>query len=288
MGNRTTTAAGGRQAAESRMQAPVENVERKGDIGANESRVVELANGEKGLFKPSDGEQTDQRSFVSGSLARREVAAYGVDDALGWGLVPTTVYRDVRGRDGSMQRWVAGKDGADALLQRVRARTGTLGDRKNYILKPGAEKMVNRNDLLRLKALDHIIGNQDRRFYNLIVTRNGRVRAIDNSLSLARGKNTVWTSGMIGPHMKALGMSSSAKLSSSDVASIKGIFGSGSKVTNADIARVRGIMGNPPGGRFGIGDGNIRGAIQRARDIVTSNGTVSSMKSPESFDRIQV
>lgn len=283
--------AGARQtgAVEDRMMAPVKEIERVRPVGGNESRVVELENGERGLFKPRDGENPEHRAFVSGSLAEREVAAYQLDRELGWGLVPTTVMRRVGEREGSFQRWVSGQDGADALLQRVRRGTGTLGDDRNFNPKPGAERMVNQRDLIRMKALDHIMANQDRRFFNMIVTRNGRIGAIDNGLAFPRGKQTPWNSGLIGAHMRALGVGPNASLSPSDVGSIRRVFGSpGAPITDRDVARVRGVLGNPPGGRFGIGDSNIRGAIERAREIVSANGQLSGIPNTGFADNTQV
>jgi hypothetical protein len=195
--------------------------------------------------------------------------------------------RTIGGERGSLQRWVSGQDGADALLQRVRKGRGTLGDDKNYIWKPGAR--VNQQDAIRLKAFDHITGNQDRRFYNMVVTRNGRIAAIDNGLSFGRGKETAWNPGMNAAGMKAMGVKANARLSQSDVASIRRVFGSpGDPINAATISRVRGVLGNPQGGRFGIGDSNIRGAIQRARDLVAANGKLSDVPNAGIVDRLQV
>lgn len=44
------------------------------------------------VYKPTRGEQP-LWDFPSGSLAKREVAAYLVSEALGWELVPPTIYR---------------------------------------------------------------------------------------------------------------------------------------------------------------------------------------------------
>ncbi len=46
-----------------------------------------------GVYKPSKGERP-LWDFPVASLARREVAAYRVSEALGWQLVPLTVYRE--------------------------------------------------------------------------------------------------------------------------------------------------------------------------------------------------
>ncbi len=63
--------------------------------GSNYTFLVEVthANGVvQAVYKPSRGEQP-LWDFPSRSLAHREVAAYLVSQALGWQLVPETVYR---------------------------------------------------------------------------------------------------------------------------------------------------------------------------------------------------
>lgn len=47
-----------------------------------------------GVYKPTQGERP-LWDFPAASLARREAAAYVVSQALGWGLVPPTVYRKI-------------------------------------------------------------------------------------------------------------------------------------------------------------------------------------------------
>jgi uncharacterized repeat protein (TIGR03843 family) len=63
--------------------------------GSNYTFLASLTyNGEtiKVVYKPARGEQP-LWDFPTGSLGKREVAAYQVSEALGWGLVPPTVYR---------------------------------------------------------------------------------------------------------------------------------------------------------------------------------------------------
>ncbi len=63
--------------------------------GSNYTFLVEVnrqADIIKSVYKPSRGERP-LWDFPSASLARREAAAYLVSEALGWNLVPPTVYR---------------------------------------------------------------------------------------------------------------------------------------------------------------------------------------------------
>ena len=57
-----------------------------------------------GVYKPQRGERP-LWDFPPG-LFRREIAAYHLSEALGWGLVPPTVERDGPFGEGSLQRFV--------------------------------------------------------------------------------------------------------------------------------------------------------------------------------------
>jgi uncharacterized repeat protein (TIGR03843 family) len=60
------------------------------------------------VYKPQSGERP-LWDFPPGTLSRRERAAAVLDDLLGWGLVPTTVWRDDGpAGPGIVQRWVQG------------------------------------------------------------------------------------------------------------------------------------------------------------------------------------
>ncbi|HEX9466795.1 MAG TPA: SCO1664 family protein [Acidimicrobiia bacterium] len=68
-----------------------------------EARVdgVELA----AIYKPQRGERP-LWDFPHGTLCRREVAAYELSRALGWGIVPVTILRDGPLGEGAIQRFV--------------------------------------------------------------------------------------------------------------------------------------------------------------------------------------
>jgi hypothetical protein len=57
------------------------------------------------VYKPILGERPLD-DFPDGTLAHREVAAYLVSEAGGWGLVPPTVMRDGPFGEGAVQAWV--------------------------------------------------------------------------------------------------------------------------------------------------------------------------------------
>lgn len=76
--------------------------------GSNYTFLVELADcGLQAVYKPSQGERP-LWDFPPETLAGREVAAYLLSEALGWGLVPPTVYRtDGPAGPGSLQLRIA-------------------------------------------------------------------------------------------------------------------------------------------------------------------------------------
>ena len=70
------------------------------------------------VYKPVAGERP-LWDFPDGTLAQREVAAYEVSEATGWGLVPPTVLRDGPYGEGMVQLWIeapAGTDDGDRAL----------------------------------------------------------------------------------------------------------------------------------------------------------------------------
>jgi len=76
---------------------------------SNHTLLCQVGPAEDGMhavYKPSSGEQP-LWDFPTGTLCRREVAAYVVSRALGWDLVPATVLRDGPLGPGSVQLFIA-------------------------------------------------------------------------------------------------------------------------------------------------------------------------------------
>ena len=73
------------------------------------------------IYKPVAGERP-LHDFPDGTLARREVAAFAVSRASGWGIVPPTVLRDGPFGEGMVQLWIrhGRRDGPGAAGGRVR------------------------------------------------------------------------------------------------------------------------------------------------------------------------
>ena len=114
------------------------------------------------IYKPQDGERP-LWDFAYGTLGIREVAAYLVCDALGWGLIPPTVLRQGPHGLGSVQFFIHAQE--DAHFFTIR------GD-PAYV-----------DDLRRLSIFDVVANNADRKSGHCLVDNEGRLWAIDNALT---------------------------------------------------------------------------------------------------------
>ena len=75
---------------------------------SNATFLVNLSDGDDemlAIYKPQRGERP-LWDFPRGTLCHREVAAFEVSEALGWDIVPDTVFRDGPTGAGMMQRFV--------------------------------------------------------------------------------------------------------------------------------------------------------------------------------------
>jgi len=113
------------------------------------------------IYKPVRGERP-LWDFPPG-LYKREVAAYAVDRALGWGHVPETVVRaDAPLGVGSLQRFV------DARFE------------EHYFTLLEHEELANA--LRRIAVFDLVANNADRKSGHCLLGEDGRVWAIDHGL----------------------------------------------------------------------------------------------------------
>jgi len=115
------------------------------------------------VYKPVRGERP-LWDFPDGTLAGREVSAYLVSEASGWGLVPPTVLRDGPFGSGMCQLWVDVDEQVD--LQAL-ARS-------------------DHPDLRRMAVLDSVINNADRKGGHLLPTAEGRVHGVDHGVCFSR------------------------------------------------------------------------------------------------------
>lgn len=114
------------------------------------------------VYKPERGERP-LWDYPPG-LFRREIAAFVISEALGWGIVPETVARDGPYGPGSLQRFVK----ADFS--------------EHYFTL--LERPEHHDALKAICVLDLVINNGDRKSGHCILAENGSVFAIDHGLCL--------------------------------------------------------------------------------------------------------
>ncbi|MFJ4835440.1 SCO1664 family protein [Streptomyces sp. NPDC088747] len=138
------------------------------------------------VYKPVAGEQP-LWDFPDGNLARREVAAYEVSQATGWGLVPTTVLRDGPYGEGMCQLWIEAAPDAE-LLALVDAEEPAEGWKAIGFAEVEEGKtalLVHADDarLRKLAVLDAVINNADRKGGHLLPGGEGRLYGIDHGVT---------------------------------------------------------------------------------------------------------
>jgi uncharacterized repeat protein (TIGR03843 family) len=141
------------------------------------------------VYKPVAGERP-LWDFPDGTLAQREVAAYEVSEATGWGLVPTTVLRDGPYGEGMCQLWIeasAENDGG-GLLALVEGEEPAEGWKAIGFAEVGEGEtalLVHADDarLRRLAVLDAVINNADRKGGHLLPAEEGRLYGIDHGVT---------------------------------------------------------------------------------------------------------
>ena len=152
---------------------------------SNATYLVELCHeGEEAqaVYKPVRGERP-LWDFPSG-LHKREVAAYVLSEALGWGIVPPTVLRDDAPiGEGSLQLFVP----ADFEQHYF-----TLHDRPETHLA-----------LMTIATFDLIVNNTDRKSGHCLLGLDGRIYGIDQGLCFAVEPKLVPLTKPIFPRYKA-------------------------------------------------------------------------------------
>lgn len=126
--------------------------------GSNHTFLVTLECEEAGrslaVYKPARGEYP-LYDFPTGSLYRREIASWVVDDLLGWRVIPPTVARDGAFGVGSLQLFIEGSQGGEITVLELR----------------------------RLCLLDILYNNADRKAEHCLVGDNGKLWGIDHGLT---------------------------------------------------------------------------------------------------------
>lgn len=113
----------------------------------------------RAVYKPRQGERP-LWDFPEGTLCLRERAAWLVDQALGWDLVPPTLLREAPYGFGAVQAFIP----HDPQL--------------HFLVAQGWD----RRDLRRLVAFDALINNADRKSGHVLADEAGRLWAIDHGI----------------------------------------------------------------------------------------------------------
>ena len=141
-------------------------------------RVGDEADQTAAVYKPAAGERP-LWDFPAGSLCRREVAAYLVSEALGWGVVPPTVLRDGPAGEGSAQLFVA------------------HDPRLHYFVLIDDEG--HHAALARLAAFDLLINNADRKGSHVLLGEgDARLYGIDHGVTFhpqPKLRTVIWELG---------------------------------------------------------------------------------------------
>ena len=125
------------------------------------------------VYKPTAGERPLD-DFPDGTLSRREVAAWHVSEAIGWGIVPPTVMRDGPFGEGMVQQFIELDETVDVI-----------------------EMIVSDDPRLRhIAAFDAAVNNTDRKGGHLLPVDGGRhVFGVDHGVcfsSVPKLRTVLW------------------------------------------------------------------------------------------------
>ncbi|HEX2994341.1 MAG TPA: SCO1664 family protein [Anaerolineales bacterium] len=143
--------------------------------GSNYAALVTVSDGDlkrTAVYKPQRGERP-LWDFPDGTLCMREVMAYVISQATGWGLVPPTVLRDGPHGLGSLQLFIEHDPDVNYF---------SLDD--SFV------------DQLRCYVLfDYVINNADRKGGHLLLDDKGKLWGIDHGLtfhSMPKLRTVIW------------------------------------------------------------------------------------------------
>jgi uncharacterized repeat protein (TIGR03843 family) len=139
------------------------------------------------VYKPVRGERP-LWDFPDGTLAGREVSAFLVSQATGWGLVPPTILRDGPLGPGALQLWIDEPDDAESLIGFVPAYdvpAGWLAVANARDEDGDAYALAHADDprLARLAVFDAVINNADRKGGHVLYPTGGAIHGVDHGVS---------------------------------------------------------------------------------------------------------
>jgi len=133
--------------------------------GSSNNAMVVRVDGRDDLlavWKPTRGERP-LFDFPIGTPTRREVAAYLVSEAIGWGIVPPTLLREGPYGEGMVQQWIDVDPTIDIVAMIV-------GDDER---------------LRRIAVFDAVVNNTDRKGGHLLPIPGGHLYAVDHGVTFS-------------------------------------------------------------------------------------------------------
>ncbi len=139
------------------------------------------------VYKPVAGERP-LWDFPDGTLARREVAAYVVSEALGWDVVPPTVLRgDAPAGIGMVQAWREPDEGQDPvdLVPTGATPEGYLHVLDAYDGQDHPVSLVHEDSdaLRRMAVFDVLVNNADRKGGHVLAMPDGHRFGVDHGVA---------------------------------------------------------------------------------------------------------
>jgi uncharacterized repeat protein (TIGR03843 family) len=138
------------------------------------------------VYKPVRGERP-LWDFPDGTLAGREVAAYQLSHAAGWGAVPPTVLRDGPLGPGACQLWIDEPDELEPLVgfvpsARLPADWLAVAAARDETGAPFVLAHADDADLARLALFDVVVNNADRKGAHVLRAQGGQLYAVDHGV----------------------------------------------------------------------------------------------------------
>lgn len=157
---------------------PASNVTLVGRVTAGDESV-------RCVYKPVRGERP-LWDFPDGTLAGREVAAYTVSEALGWGVVPLTIERDGPLGLGMVQLWCETVPGVRPVdvVPRGQVPEGFVDvlDARDEDDRPVSLVHENSPGLRRMALFDAVVNNADRKGGHVLAVDDGRRLGVDHGV----------------------------------------------------------------------------------------------------------
>lgn len=153
---------------------------------ASNATFLATVDGVQVVYKPVAGERP-LWDFPDGTLAAREMAAYVVSEALGWGIVPATVLREGPHGPGMVQAW---QESDPEICAVDLVSPDHVPDRFRHVLdavdnhdQPVALVHEDSAALRRMAVFDLLVNNADRKGGHVLAMTDGHRFGIDHGIT---------------------------------------------------------------------------------------------------------